>query len=185
MSQKPVEINEDVPCLGCGYNLRGLTLEHRCPECGRPVAESAFVAETPEELLKKRYEVLSEPARRIGYPVESLMFVMDAIQSCVPWAGLRAGTITAGEFCDAMREFVAQQFINQSEARRALTEMHILCSQDLGRIIAGLVSENLISQTEAAPESDFANLFTIDDLVRSVQWEGPDAADRDPSEDAS
>jgi hypothetical protein len=26
---------EDVPCLGCGYNLRGLASTGRCPECGR------------------------------------------------------------------------------------------------------------------------------------------------------
>ena len=33
-------IDEDLLCLGCGYNLRTLTLEHTCPECGRPVATS-------------------------------------------------------------------------------------------------------------------------------------------------
>jgi hypothetical protein len=28
----------DVPCVACGYNLRGLPLEHDCPECGQPIA---------------------------------------------------------------------------------------------------------------------------------------------------
>lgn len=28
----------DVPCLACGYNLRGLPLEHDCPECGQRIA---------------------------------------------------------------------------------------------------------------------------------------------------
>jgi hypothetical protein len=27
-------LGEDVPCIGCGYNLRGLTGTGRCPECG-------------------------------------------------------------------------------------------------------------------------------------------------------
>jgi len=28
----------DVPCLACGYNLRGLPIEHDCPECGQRIA---------------------------------------------------------------------------------------------------------------------------------------------------
>lgn len=31
----------DLPCLTCEYNLRGLPLSGRCPECGSPVAQSA------------------------------------------------------------------------------------------------------------------------------------------------
>ena len=27
-------IHRDTPCPGCGYNLRGLDQQHRCPECG-------------------------------------------------------------------------------------------------------------------------------------------------------
>jgi len=32
-----VPIDTDEPCAGCGYNLRGLTTDKNCPECGRPV----------------------------------------------------------------------------------------------------------------------------------------------------
>jgi hypothetical protein len=31
---------EDVACIGCGYNLRGLASTGRCPECGRPAQGS-------------------------------------------------------------------------------------------------------------------------------------------------
>src|SRR5947207_16013402 len=30
----------DVRCCKCGYNLRGLGRESRCPECGQPVTDS-------------------------------------------------------------------------------------------------------------------------------------------------
>ena len=30
----------DIACVKCGYNLRGLNQERRCPECGMPVARS-------------------------------------------------------------------------------------------------------------------------------------------------
>ena len=38
-------IDRDTPCRACGYNLRGLVEIGRCPECGRPVAESLERAE--------------------------------------------------------------------------------------------------------------------------------------------
>jgi hypothetical protein len=31
---------QDVPCLRCGYNLRGLKIDGLCPECGAPIARS-------------------------------------------------------------------------------------------------------------------------------------------------
>jgi len=33
-------ISSDVFCYQCGYNLRGLSSSHKCPECGNEIAES-------------------------------------------------------------------------------------------------------------------------------------------------
>lgn len=33
-------LNFDVPCAGCRYNLRGLSVSGQCPECGKPVMET-------------------------------------------------------------------------------------------------------------------------------------------------
>lgn len=37
-SQPPAEAIGDIYCFGCGYNLRGLSEQSTCPECGRPVS---------------------------------------------------------------------------------------------------------------------------------------------------
>lgn len=34
-------LDHDLPCTRCGYNLRDLTLERLCPECGTPIDRSA------------------------------------------------------------------------------------------------------------------------------------------------
>lgn len=33
-------VSTGVPCASCGYNLRGLTARHACPECGTPASRS-------------------------------------------------------------------------------------------------------------------------------------------------
>lgn len=35
-----MRINVDMACVGCGYNLRTLAVNGRCPECGRRVGDS-------------------------------------------------------------------------------------------------------------------------------------------------
>lgn len=38
------EIVCDLPCSRCGYNLRGLLVEGKCPECGESVEETVTAA---------------------------------------------------------------------------------------------------------------------------------------------
>ncbi len=33
-------LDKDLSCMGCGYNLRGLSPEGLCPECGRPISDA-------------------------------------------------------------------------------------------------------------------------------------------------
>jgi hypothetical protein len=42
-SMQPVvtgNVDADIPCRKCGYNLRGLAVDGRCPECATPVGVS-------------------------------------------------------------------------------------------------------------------------------------------------
>ncbi len=37
---QPTMIDRDVLCASCGYNLRGLSSDHNCPECANPIRNS-------------------------------------------------------------------------------------------------------------------------------------------------
>lgn len=41
------QIAEDLSCLNCGYNLRGLSPQGRCPECGDAISFSLSTANNP------------------------------------------------------------------------------------------------------------------------------------------
>lgn len=46
-------IDRDIFCVACGYNLRGLVPESKCPECGRSILESMCPAPRPLSLTQK------------------------------------------------------------------------------------------------------------------------------------
>lgn len=58
------DLTGDLPCGGCGYNLRGLSVRSRCPECGTAVRATILLAVDPhaEELRPLRRPVLTSTA---------------------------------------------------------------------------------------------------------------------------
>jgi hypothetical protein len=60
----PTVIDYDLACHGCGYNLRTMALDGRCPECNEAVAESLKaldLARSPEWLGRIRAGLALEP----------------------------------------------------------------------------------------------------------------------------
>jgi hypothetical protein len=55
MTQDPplLTLEQDIPCMECGYNLRGLDSSGRCPECGKSAAASVhhWMEQTPDPPL--------------------------------------------------------------------------------------------------------------------------------------
>ena len=54
-----LRIENDISCPACGYNLRGLKMDGRCPECGRPAIDTfarplrAFTGALAEEMIRR------------------------------------------------------------------------------------------------------------------------------------
>lgn len=86
----PVQSNEGVnfdrPCVGCGYNLRGLRMDGACPECGKPVADSLrghllrfASAEYVESLHRGVFLVLTAIILQIVTAIAGFLLVMAAV----------------------------------------------------------------------------------------------------------
>lgn len=74
---------DDVACISCGYNLRGLRAMGHCPECNAPVGESLFVLARPE--------VVAGGVRSLG---QGFLAVFGLLFVCLPgspkWSHLLA-----------------------------------------------------------------------------------------------
>ena len=44
---RTIPVQEDLPCVYCGYNLRGLALSGKCPECGGSIWDALLRRDIP------------------------------------------------------------------------------------------------------------------------------------------
>jgi uncharacterized repeat protein (TIGR04138 family) len=171
MSDVPT-IDGDVPCSGCGYNLRTLKADARCPECGREVTDSVTDARATHEAAADVYHYLRRRpfealAASVGYPVDAVMFVRDALRWVEatgrphPDGRLHA---TALDVCRGVRDYAARYFNDQAEALDLLAEWKLRSSEDVGRIIYGMVEAGLLKTSRQDSPCDFDSLFVLDDL---------------------
>jgi len=66
----------DLPCAGCGYNLRSALANGSCPECGKSVGDSLFVLNQPE--------IVGRSLRTIG---KTHLGFLALLLGCVPITG--------------------------------------------------------------------------------------------------
>jgi uncharacterized repeat protein (TIGR04138 family) len=166
-------IPSDLPCIVCGYNLRTLTVEGQCPECGQPVVktlEKLPGGSNPllEDLLivhrRKRYEAI---AGKAGCTVDAVLLVLDACRhAAAQHATLDQGRrhVSPGHLCEALATHVRFYFNDADEGVELLSEWGIRTSEDVGRIIFTMVEAGWMATTPGESESDFAGLFTLDTL---------------------
>ncbi len=155
-------ISFDLPCTLCQYNLRGLTLDGKCPECSQPVSDSyrAAMAEDPESCwdvavaLKRQW--VADAMSAAGYPADAGLFLIGALQNT------RTDSRRAEDVCNAVRDYAAWYFNDQNEAVDLLNEWGLKSSEDVGRVLGALADVGLIEEDVSV--ADFAGLFTLENL---------------------
>jgi uncharacterized repeat protein (TIGR04138 family) len=165
-------IRDDHECIHCYYNLRGLTLDHNCPECGRPVLDSLRLVIRPpaprtrEELAEfaERGAQLRAAIKGSEYPVEAFSFMLGAIRYALLRQGPGGGGAGAREICDAVRDYGRLRLNGESGAVRRLGEWKIHRSEDVGRIIFRMAETGRVRLSPGDTPEEFAGLFTLENL---------------------
>ncbi len=78
-SESKACVDRDVSCVTCGYNLRGLQEDGRCPECGEKVCDTlqnVLVMADRKLILGLRETVTIEAVGRTAFPVFLILGVL-------------------------------------------------------------------------------------------------------------
>jgi uncharacterized repeat protein (TIGR04138 family) len=116
-------------------------------------------------LVVLRQQLATKVATRIGVPQDGVLFVIDALGVAQRRHGKRH--ITARELCEGLREWSMTYFNDAAEAKDLLAEWGLCRSEDVGRIVCGLVSAGLAQAAEEDSQADFNGLFTLENLFAS------------------
>lgn len=165
----------DLLCIKCSYNLRGLSLDLNCPECGETIRRTWNAARRGmyPGFRNVAYSILrdwlSELATTAGMNVNGFLFVMEAISFSFldPEYGY-GHQITAAEVCTAMREFADIYFNSPQRAGKAFNQWHVRTSEDVGVIVIALVGAGFLKMPAEDLLDSFNGLFTYDELIGGV-----------------
>jgi hypothetical protein len=115
--RRTIPVQEDLPCVYCGYNLRGLALSGRCPECGGSIWDALLRRDilTLRRVLKRAgmsclvlaswplvlaMLISLSPASRIAGAAALLLLAMNAICAVAGsgfWAFMTVGYFPPGD----------------------------------------------------------------------------------------
>ena len=169
MDWKVPTITEDARCA-CGYNLRGLTYDHACPECGRDVLDSArLYLRMPSAVTRegrddyvRLHQALADAADASGFSTRACWLVNCAVTYASIRRGERGAPVTAGEVCRALREYARLSSGGIGAAVRRLQEFNISSSEDVGKIVYALVGAGVITESPTDSREQFNGLFTLE-----------------------
>ena len=160
-------ISTDTPCGHCSYNLRGLTLDHACPECGnRALTSVHYVVNTRDNVaLRAR---LVDVAETTGESVDALEFTFEVLTTTTQTArDLNNGAarhVGAADVCQMAAQYAKYHFGGKRNAVLALEAMGIESSADLGRLVSRLVDAGLFTASPEDRIEDFNGLFAVGTL---------------------
>ncbi|MHC4209582.1 MAG: hypothetical protein ACYSWT_07690 [Planctomycetota bacterium] len=79
-------VTADVPCQGCGYNLREAKVSGACPECGRRVSDSLVPLDRPQTVAAGLRYIGNSYLGLLALPLVPISAL--AVSSCAGWVGI-------------------------------------------------------------------------------------------------
>ena len=79
-------VTADLPCQGCGYNLRGARAGGACPECGRHVSDSLVPLSEPEKVATGLRYIGNSYLGLLALPLALISAAVAG--SCAGWVGM-------------------------------------------------------------------------------------------------
>ncbi|MBN1512008.1 MAG: hypothetical protein JXB13_08335 [Phycisphaerae bacterium] len=122
-------VNNDMTCGTCGYNLRGLSPDGRCPECGHPIEESRYdprlAAADPRWLraIRRGFTILlvsefaTAAARLLGYAIVTTYLAYQAM--VITWF-IGVTLYSLGSWIVASRDCVCPPMFDPRHLRRVV-----------------------------------------------------------------
>src|SRR5258706_1485841 len=161
-------LTHDLLCIKCSYNLRGLTLDTNCPECGEAIRRTWNAARRGmyPGFRDVAYSIfrdwLSEIATAAGRNVNGFLFVMEAMSFSFldPEYGY-GHQITPAQVCTAVRDFAGIYFNSPQRARKALNQWHRCISEHVGMIVIALAGAGFLKISAGDSLASFNSLFTF------------------------
>ena len=173
-------ITRDLPCIVCGYNLRGISLANNCPECSHPLegtwiaARSGSHPDAGAVIIANRIirDWLTAAANAAGLPLDGFKFVRAALKYTKLSGNKRdfsvPGGANAAEICAGVRKHAQMYFDNPDEARDCLSQWRIRSSEDVGAIVFALVEAGILKASPDDSLAAFNGLFTFEDLIGGI-----------------
>ena len=160
-----IDYNTHCPC---GYNLRGLTYDHACPERGRHALNPLrFYIGFPYEAgtdhgdqVMRTKRALDDASDASGFSLEACWLVRCAATYAMRYGGYQE-PIPANVLCQALREYARLHYGGMSQAIMHLGVLGISRSEDVGRIVHALVLAGLLQNPPADAGGDFHGMFTL------------------------
>jgi hypothetical protein len=165
-------IPADVPCVGCGYNLRGLHPAGRCPECGAAIVPSllALLRVAPPDAWDEADDVLratiAPAAARIDYLPQAVLFVMDgwlrALAEVEPpeaGVGLEPSGYDRRTFatcaCRAIVHHAIGVFGGSEEAVDVLRGWKLATCEAIATVVFAMIAQGFLEPVPYLREDDF------------------------------
>lgn len=117
-----------------------------------------------------RAEEYAHTAARIGVPVDAILFISDSAYLSPQYSGEEPGTleseprhVSPAELCRTIPRYARDLW--GGEWRDALRSMALYSSDDVGRIVGGMIREGLLT---ASDDDDLGDFIGIDYFVSPV-----------------